>query len=82
MADREIWTWSAGEHARGITDLGIAYARECAENCLQTGETALVELVTPHLGIRTISSFYSSMGVGWTGSSDGSGPVRWTPFGR
>ena len=81
MTDREIWAWSAGGHARGITDLGIVHAQECAESFLRTGETARIERVKPHLGVRTISSFYSPLGIGWMGRSEGSGPVQWIPFG-
>jgi hypothetical protein len=70
---RTMWDWSAGRW-RGITDsaeLALAHA----ESHLALGESARVEKVVASGGHS------SPLGVGWTATLAGHGPVAWVGFG-
>jgi hypothetical protein len=70
-----VWTWSAGEHACGVTDSPWA-ARKHVHKLLGVGEHGVVQKVEVQSGFRTMSSYYFPTGIGWSVTRSARG-IEW-----
>jgi len=74
-----MWEWQAGTRCTGVSqDPGRAIQE--AEKHLAVGDSARVERVVAVLSFRTMSSFYSPTGHGWTATRQARGPISWLPL--